>query len=352
MSWAIAATVPYPLDAYGDLIIYNGWLYQFGGILPAVEQNAAAQVLTGVVQAWPISPIDGSLGAPSFSELPVPLANTYVEIYNGFYYTSGFGYGSLTAFFGPPSGLVPYFVGSVANGKTFNIPAYTSYFPDINIIGSPLFSVMIGNNLWVQTTVVTNDPSQDSDNLCYIVPVNPNGSLGTWQYFPSLLSPSLPTPSNFYGGPLLIGNFIYFVGGQLNDSSVTTNIYRITVDPVSGQPQSSWSLVGNTLVARYRAAFAAVTSGNQTMIVCAGGSTSGSVSVNTVETLLVNPDGSLQAPQFAASLPSFPGGSTYRNLAADVNGNTMYVGGGRDAITNIQNPYIFKGSFAPNGQLY
>lgn len=350
MPWQIAATVPAPVTAYGDVAVFGGWLYLFGGDtgVAGVFQNNVVIYPTGNVWAWPIA-ADGSLGTPTLSLLPEPYENVTLAVTsNGYAFSSGFTYGDLNADGGTAFGLTRINVCRLIGGRVIAVPQLTANMPDgfpSYLDAAPVMHV-IGNYLYVHSIMAPGLSTRPENvKVGYLARINADGTLGTWGSFPAFPTPSVPGIS--FGAHAVFGSGMYWAGGQRDDdNTLATAIYYVAVDPLTGLPSPTWTKVGDMSLARYRFGGAVAVVNGQPVLALVGGHDFVSTPLALAETSALNQDGTLQGLGLIDPLP-LPS----RNLALAASGNHIYALGGHNGLNgNLILPYIYRTDLGSNGK--
>ncbi len=155
------------------------------------------------------------------------------------------------------------------------------------------------------------NPSNDSVERAYI---NPDGSLGTWQYVNQL-----PVTSFIEFGAVTANNSIYLIGGGEYWSEIILNtVERATVNVDS--TLSTWSILSSKLLDP-SGEFVALVANNRIYVI--GGADANSV-LNTIEYASINSDGTLGPFAWSTTHLIMP----TRGLSGIYFQNHIYVAGG------------------------
>ncbi len=155
------------------------------------------------------------------------------------------------------------------------------------------------------------NPSNDSVERAYI---NPDGSLGTWQYVNQL-----PVTSFIEFGAVTANNSIYLIGGGEYWSEIILNtVERATVNVDS--TLSTWSILSSKLLDP-SGEFVALVANNRIYVI--GGADANSV-LTSVEYAVINPDGTLGPFVLSTTQLTMP----TQGLSGIYFQNHIYVAGG------------------------
>jgi hypothetical protein len=153
-------------------------------------------------------------------------------------------------------------------------------------------------------------PSNVWLNTVEFASVNPDGSLGPWQQTSSMVKP------RFDHSAVVVGNYIYAIGGGPQLDSVTT-AERAVINPDG--TLGTWQLVTPPNQPRYQ--FSAVAAGGYLYVI--GGSPPFGGVLSSVERAAINPDGSIGPWQ--VTTPLTIARATQSSVAV---GSNLYVIGG------------------------
>jgi hypothetical protein len=353
--WNIAATVPTPVTAYGGMVVVDGWLYIFGGDvgLGGIFQNNVVIYPTSSIWAWPINPVDGSLGTPVQSELPEPYENAFVAIHTDgsqYGYSCGYGYGDLNADGGTAFGLTNINVFRLIKGRAVSIPQLSQPMPDgvISYLDAAPALHIIGDYLYLHSILAPGLSGRPANvKVGYMAHINDDGSLGPWGSFPPMPTSVGNVNGITFGAHATFRNGLYWAGGQRDDvNTVVTSIYYITVDTVTGQPTSPWNLVGNMSQARFRFGAAVAQVGGVSVLALVGGHDT-NVPLALAETAVLNSDGTLSGG--VGLIDPVPTPSRNMDLASY--GPHIYAAGGHNGLnSNTILPYIYHTVLGANGK--
>ncbi len=146
--------------------------------------------------------------------------------------------------------------------------------------------------------------------------INPDGSLGTWQVISSMTTPRAAAAA------VVANGFLYAIGGG-DYSGPLDSIERAAINPDGSL--GSWSVIDSLTMPLH--SHAAVTSGNY-LYVLGGSSGFCSCVTTSVERALINPDGSLGSWVSMTSLEN----ARYQFGAVAVNGSIFALGGDNGSI--------------------
>ncbi len=156
------------------------------------------------------------------------------------------------------------------------------------------------------------DNSSNNLSSVYYAPINGNGTLGSWS-----TGTSLPLVRKYFN-PVVVGNYIYVVGGS-DASTVDNTVYYAELNPNGSV--GAWQTSPNTLTAAVGEGSTVAANG---YIYELGGENTSFAAVNTVYYTQVNANGSIGTWQ--TSTHALPAVSS-NGMAVAANGYLYYLGG-------------------------
>lgn len=351
-SWSTTSAMA-SASHYGGSAVYNGRVYVFGGFSSSVVQYASFNA-NGTLSAWQTT-----------TALPVTCGNHSGAAYNGFlYYVCGTGGNGFTSTIKRAPINADGTVGTWVNeSNTFN---EATTFEDMYIYNGYLYVVggsrsgvaydlvrvsKIQSNgtlgafsntsslqqplLYAKVEVINgymyrvggeNGSTVRTSTIEY-AQINPDGTLGTWQYTDSL-------PQTVSRSTLTVnGDMLYTISGTVNGSPSTTS-YRATVSSGGSGAATSWATTTNLPTARYNNDMVAYNG----FMYTSGGYNSGSY-FNTVHYSPIGANGTLGSWQATTSFST--GREAHKMIA--LNGY-MYIIGGSYSFPRV---YLNDVQYAP-----
>jgi len=182
------------------------------------------------------------------------------------------------------------------------------------------------------------DESYTTWNTCYYAAINPDGSLGTWTTS-SVTIPdaagSVPQMDSFGRGVLGYANYVYVLGGERNDGSLSDQVYVSAIDGAGDF--GAWQTTTALPFADWFHGVAIVEGATETYIYQVGGN-HGGTSESHIFKNTINSDGTVGATwDQVGDLPT-----AIYELGIAVTGDTIFAIGGLNGATPQDAVYKLK----------
>jgi hypothetical protein len=305
LNWGTTTTFP-NLVATHSAYAYNGYLFAVGNLKNNVSTT---------IQVAPIN-TDGTLGSwtTQTNGFSTARTNESMVIYNGYMYIAGGNSGSTYL-----SSIEKAAVNTTNPANAASVVGTFSSATSLQEVRSTFSFVVLKGNLYA----LGGSSSGSVDTLTTeYVPINSDGSLGTWKYSTPLTS----TQAN--NGTAVAGDNIYLVSGAVGGSR-SRNVTYVSINNGGSGTPTSWTTNANTFSSG-RWTHGSVAYNNYLYVL---GGEDGSVSMGDVQYAPIGADGTVGSWTTTTALPTSTGKLRY--LAPVVYKGHLYILGGNNGTGTV-----------------